>query len=352
MRLGLVSAERLLARTPLATVTTASALPLRDLLLRPLTDLRMSVTDRCNFRCSYCMPASAPAETRATGLLDFDELTRIAATFVELGVRKLRITGGEPLVRRDLPTLIARLARLPIRDLCMTTNGSLLSRHAEALVAAGLKRVTVSLDAIDELTFRRITRGRTSLKTVLGGIEAARRSGLAPVKINMVVQRGINDHAILDMASWARREGLELRFIEYMDVGCTNGWRIEDVVTAAEILETLQQRWPLVSDASSRGDAPAERFHYRDGAGVVGFVASISQPFCGACSRARITAAGQLHSCLFAESAMDLGRVMRDGGDVANAITRWWQSRSDRYSELRARIAAPQRRPEMSMVGG
>lgn len=356
MSAALVHADRLIAKLRPLPEEVVTARPLVDRLLRPLTDLRLSVTDRCNFRCTYCMPrskvGSMVAPARRDELLDFEELSQIAAAFVELGVKKLRITGGEPLVRRDLPHLVERLAKLAIPDLCMTTNGSLLAGQAQALVNAGLGRVTVSLDAIDELTFRRMTDGHTPLGRVLEGIDAARKAGLLPLKVNMVVQRGVNEHSVVPMAAWARREGLELRFIEYMDVGCSNGWQKSDVLTAEEIRERIEEHWPLVAMDTGDGRDTAERFRYSDGQTKIGIIASISRPFCAGCTRARVSSKGELYPCLFAPLGVDLASTLRDGGDIRPLIAQLWQRRTDRYSELRAGITSPMPRPEMSAIGG
>ena len=356
MNAPLVPIERVLSRLEPSSRTPSSSKELLDQRKRPLTDLRLSVTDRCNFRCPYCKPKNKPRHQPARGNgeppLDFDEITNIASAFVDLTVRKVRLTGGEPLVRRGLPQLVERLARLRIDDLCMTTNGSLLASQAAALSDAGLGRVTVSLDALDEVTFHRMTDGQASLGSVLAGIEAARRHGLAPVKINMVVQRGLNEHAILPMADWARREGLELRFIEYMDVGCANGWQRGDVVTAAEILELVGQNWPLEAAPNRNDHDTAERFRYLDGAGHIGVVASISRPFCSDCARARVSSKGMLYPCLFAPSGVDLAGPLREGQDLRPLISGFWRRRTDRYSELRAIMPSGLSRPEMSEIGG
>jgi GTP 3',8-cyclase len=353
---ALVSIDRLRVRGLGLAREARQNEPLLDRLQRPLTDLRLSVTDRCNFRCTYCMPRShfgpvVPPTTRSN-LLTFEELTSIAAAFVQLGVHKVRVTGGEPLVRRDLPELVAQLHRLPIRDLCLTTNGSLLAGQAKALAAAGLGRVTVSLDALDEPTFHRMSDTQFPLSKVLAGIEAARKYGLNPVRINMVVQRNVNEHSIVPMAAWARREGLELRFIEYMDVGCSNGWKPSDVVTAGEIKTRLCEQWPLEPLASNTTTETAERYRYCDGAGTVGLIASISRPFCRGCTRARVSSKGDLYPCLFAPAGYSLADTLRRGGDLRALIAELWGQRTDRYSELRADAHITQSRPEMSAIGG
>lgn len=285
-------------------------------------------------------------------LLNFDEIEQVVRAFVDLGIGKLRITGGEPLVRRELAKLVQRLSRLAIPDLCLTTNGSLLEGQAQALADAGLRRVTVSLDAIDELTFRRITDGRTPLSRVLAGIDAARRAVLGPVKINMVVTRGVNEHSVLPMADWARREGLELRFIEYMDVGSNDRWRAADVLTAAEIRNRICQIWPIDPIPSEDASHTAERFQYRDGGGQIGIIAAISRPFCGGCTRARVSSQGELYPCLFASSGLDLATPLRAGSDLGPIIADFWQRRRDRYSELRVDTPLRRSRPEMSAIGG
>lgn len=330
--------------------------PVRDRLARPLTDLRLSVTDRCNFRCTYCMPRTKVSTmvepTSRARLLNFDELTEVAAAFVALGVKKLRVTGGEPLVRRDLASLIARLARLDVRDVCLTTNGSLLAAQAQALSSAGLSRATVSLDAMDEPTFRRMTDSQATLSSVLDGIDAARKVGLNPVKINMVVQRGVNDHCVIPMAAWARRERLELRYIEYMDVGCTNGWRRSEVLTEQEIRARVHSVWPIEACEPDAPHGTAQRFRYTDGGGEIGIIASITKPFCGDCSRARVSSVGEFYPCLFATMGADLASPLRNGEDLRPIIASLWQGRNDRYSELRAVLPSSRPRPEMSAIGG
>lgn len=351
-----VPLERLASRTNVAKRRALVPRPLTDALDRPLTDLRLSVTDRCNFRCQYCMPRSKVGPVTALSsrsrLLDFDELYWLAKAFVALGVTKIRITGGEPLLRRDLAFLVERLASLGVDDLCMTTNGSLLSHHAQVLANAGLRRVTVSLDAIDESTFRRITDGHTPLSTILTGIDAARDAGLHPVKVNMVVQRGVNEHAILPMVRWARREGLELRLIEYMDVGSCNGWSRRYVVPSSEVKSLIHREFPLEPMLPRSREDTAERFRFLDGYGHVGTIASITRPFCGNCTRARISSQGQFYPCLFSPWGTDLATPLREGRPLRPIITELWQRRSDRYSELRSEVTKDQARPEMSQIGG
>ena len=334
---------------------------MRDRLHRPLRDLRISVTDRCNFRCTYCMPAEVFGPGFAflprTELLSFEEIARLAGIFAAAGVRKLRITGGEPLLRRDLPELIAMLAAVEgIEDIALTTNGSLLASRAEALAAAGLGRVTVSLDAIDETIFAAMNGVNVKVARVLAGVDAAQAAGLGPVKVNMVVKRGVNDGQILPMARYAREHGLALRFIEFMDVGTTNGWCLDEVVSAAEIHDTLQAEWPLEPVAAGYAGEVAQRYRYRDGSGEIGIIASVSQPFCGGCTRARLSADGQLFTCLFGAAGHDLRAPLRSGAsdpELAERIAGIWSVRNDRYSEQRSQ-AGPEEGPrvEMSYIGG
>ena len=331
---------------------------------RALRDLRISVTDRCNFRCPYCMPAEVFGRDFAflpkEQVLSFEEITRLASIFVGLGVHKLRITGGEPLVRRDLPELIRSLA--PLRttddlsvDLTLTTNGSALRALAAPLAEAGLQRITVSLDSLDDDVFGPMNGVDFPVSRVLDGIAAARDAGLAPIKVNTVVRRGMNEASILPLARWARDEGLILRFIEYMDVGHSNGWRLDDVVPADEILATIDADLPLEpAEANYRGEV-AGRYRFRDGNGELGVIASVSRPFCGDCTRARLSAEGHLYTCLFAVSGTDLKTPMRDGesdAELSARIQAVWGSRVDRYSELRS--AATERLPKVEMfaLGG
>ena len=329
--------------------------PPLDQLQRPLRDLRISVTDRCNFRCTYCMPrevfgagyAFLPREQ----LLSFEEITRLARVFLSLGVEKLRLTGGEPLLRRDLPHLVTMLARLDgLRDLTLTTNGSRLVELAAPLRAAGLRRLTVSVDSLDEETFRGMNDVDFPLHRVLRGIDAARAAGFTPIKINAVIKRGVNDHEIPTMAARFGGPEFVLRFIEFMDVGNTNGWRLEDVVPAAEIATQLGLA-PL--PAQYRGEV-ARRFRTPAG-GEIGLIASVTAPFCGDCTRARLTADGQLYTCLFATHGHDLRSPLRAGAsddELATLISRVWRSRGDRYSELRSEQSAEVAKVEMSQVGG
>jgi cyclic pyranopterin phosphate synthase len=340
----------------------------RDTLDRPIHDLRISVTDRCNFRCTYCMPREVYGRDFAflprAELLSFEEIERLARIFVGLGVRKLRLTGGEPLLRRDLPVLVRMLADLPgVDDLTLTTNGSLLSRHARALAEAGLSRISVSLDSLDDATFGRMNDVGFPVRRVLDGIAAAAEAGLRPVKVNMVVRRGINEGDVVPMARYFRERGHILRFIEYMDVGHTNGWRMDDVVPASEILSRIDAEMPLVALPPQYPGEVADRWTYRDGSGELGLIASVTQPFCADCTRARLTADGQLYTCLFASRGHDLREPLRSGATDAallEAVGAVWRARDDRYSELRTQVTVAGRelpivdlgRIEMSRIGG
>jgi len=328
-----------------------------DTLGRPLRDLRVSVTDRCNFRCVYCMPKEVfgreyPFLPRAD-LLTFEEIERVVRAAAGLGVTKVRITGGEPLVRRDVERLVALLEPLPL-DLTLTTNGALLAPKAGALAQAGLERITVSLDALDDDTFRALNDVDFPVARVLEGIEAAQSAGL-PVKVNCVVKRGVNEAEILPLASHFRGSGVTLRFIEYMDVGTTNGWQMDDVVPAAEIVSLLQRAFPLeLVDPAYRGEV-ARRYRYRDGGGEVGVIASVTQPFCGECTRLRLSADGSLYTCLFAARGHDVRAVLRRGAadeELRAALLGLWRPRADRYSELRTRETAAEPKVEMSYIGG
>jgi cyclic pyranopterin phosphate synthase len=330
-----------------------------DVFGRPLRDLRISVTDRCNFRCTYCMPKEVFGHSYRfmdrKELLDFDELTRVARAAVSLGVQKIRLTGGEPLVRRDIEHLIAMLAPLGA-ELTLTTNASLLPRKAQLLADAGLDRITVSLDALDDATFRRMNDAEFPVDRVLEGIEAARAAGL-PVKVNCVVKRGVNETQIVPMASYFRDTGNTLRFIEFMDVGATNGWRMDDVVPAAEILATVDAAFPVEpADARYRGEV-AKRYRYLDGKGELGLISSVTQPFCGDCTRSRISAEGKLYTCLFAVRGHDLRALIRGGAtddELAGQLAAIWRVRGDRYSELRSGATRIDEAPrvEMSYIGG
>ena len=330
---------------------------LRDRLGRPLRDLRLSVIDACNFRCPYCMPADRIPDDHgldAASRLSFDEIETLVRGFARLGVRKLRITGGEPLLRRNLPELVSRLVAIEgIEDLALTTNGSLLARHAHALRKAGLHRLTVSLDALDAELFSQLSGGRGHIDDVLAGLSEAQAAGFAGIKLNCVVQRGVNESQVLPLAGFAREHGHVLRFIEYMDVGTCNGWRREGVVPSAELRDRLHARWPLRPlDPQYRGEV-ASRYAYADGGGEVGFVSSVSAPFCGDCHRARVSADGHLYTCLFAGEGSDLRPVLRDGDiALADRVAQLWSQRGDRYSELRGRAGASRRHVEMYLVGG
>ena len=329
-----------------------------DRLGRPVRDLRISVTDRCNFRCVYCMPKDVYGRDYAflprAALLSFEEIERVARVFAALGVRKLRITGGEPLVRRDLERLIAKLAAIGDLDVTLTTNGALLAGKALALAHAGLTRITVSLDSLDDETFRRMNDVDFPVSRVLEGIEAAATAGL-PVKVNVVVKRGLNDDGIVQMAEFFRGTGHVLRFIEYMDVGHTNGWRLDDVVSAEEIVRRIGDVFPLEPvDAAYRGEV-ARRYRYLDGAGEIGAIGSVTQPFCGDCTRARLSADGKLYTCLFAVRGHDLRGLLRAGAtddDLADRLASIWGARDDRYSELRSAETSELERVEMSYIGG
>ena len=328
-----------------------------DTLQRPLHDLRISVTDRCNFRCVYCMPRDVYGHDYAflerRELLTFEEIARLAERFVELGVQKIRITGGEPLVRRDLERLVAMLAPLGT-DLTLTTNGFLLPAKARLLADAGLRRITVSLDSLDDATFRALNDADVCVDRVLEGIEAAVGAGL-PVKVNCVVKRGANEAEIVPLARHFHGTPHTLRFIEYMDVGHTNGWRLDDVVAAREIVEAIDAVLPLEPVAPGYRGEVARRYRYRDGGGEIGVIASVTQPFCGNCTRARLSAEGQLYTCLFAVRGHDLRALVRSGADDAElkeAIASIWTRRTDRYSELRSSNTAGLPKIEMSYIGG
>jgi GTP 3',8-cyclase len=332
----------------------------KDTLSRPIRDLRISVTDRCNFRCVYCMPKEVFGRDfqflERAELLSFEEIARLAGIFVSLGVRKIRLTGGEPLVRRDVERLVALLANTDgLTDLTMTTNGALLAAKAEALRRAGLRRITVSLDSLDDDVFMSMNDAGFPVARVLEGIDAAAVAGLRPVKVNMVVKRGVNDQSVLDMAAHFRGTGHVLRFIEYMDVGTTNGWRLADVVSAGEIVRTIEDRWPLEPlDPNYRGEV-ARRYRYRDGEGEIGLITSVTQPFCGNCTRVRLSAEGSLYTCLFATAGHDLRTLLRSGAsdtDIAGRLGSIWRDRTDQYSELRTAQTLSIPKVEMSHIGG
>jgi len=372
---------------PLADLRYAAAVPaipaqaipatglLADARGRPLHDLRISVTDRCNFRCSYCMPKEVFDRDYVflpqTSLLSFEEITRLARAFVAHGVQKIRLTGGEPLLRKGLENLIAMLAELrtpdgvPL-DLTLTTNGSVLAKKAKALAAAGLRRVTVSLDGLDDAVFRRMNDVDFPVADVLAGISAAQQAGLGPIKVNMVVKRGTNDHEIVPMAEHFRALNAQqphnpvvLRFIEYMDVGASNGWRMDEVLPSAQVLDRLRAHWPLQAlDAATTGET-AQRWRYGDGGGEVGVISSVTQAFCHDCNRARLSTEGKLFMCLFASQGHDLRALLRGGAsdaDITSALAVLWARRDDRYSELRAaqpgEAGGGARRVEMSYIGG
>jgi GTP 3',8-cyclase len=332
---------------------------LLDALGRPLRDLRVSVTDRCNFRCVYCMPKEVFGPDHAfldrREILTFEEIERLARAFAALGVTKVRLTGGEPLLRQDLPTLVAMLARIEGLDLTLTTNGAALERLARPLAEAGLRRITVSLDALDDEVFRAMNDVDFPVARVLAGIDAAAAAGLAPVKVNTVVRRGMNDDAVLPLARRFRGTGHVLRFIEYMDVGATNGWRMEDVVPAEEIVAAIDREHPLEAVRRDDPSDTALRWRYRDGAGEIGVVASVTRAFCRSCTRARVSADGRFYTCLFAATGHDLKSLLRSGASDASlreAIVSIWSARTDRYSELRAAATPSPARVEMSFIGG
>ncbi len=332
-----------------------------DRLGRPIHDLRISVTDRCNFRCTYCMPKEVFGRDYAflpkDQVLSFEEIERAARAFVSLGVAKLRVTGGEPLVRRDLPDLIAMLAALrtpggDALDLTLTTNGAALRSLARPLADAGLRRVTVSLDSLDDAVFGAMNGIDFPVARVLDGIDAALEAGLTPLKVNMVVRRGINEGSIVPMARWARETGVTLRFIEYMDVGHSNGWRLDEVVPATELIEMVTSEWPAEpAEAQYRGEV-AGRWRYLDGSGEFGIISSVTMPFCRDCTRARLSADGKLYTCLFAVEGRDVRAVLRDGTDDAALVAflaDTWRGRDDRYSELRT-LSTREGRPDLPKV--
>jgi cyclic pyranopterin phosphate synthase len=334
---------------------------MQDTLNRPIHDLRISVTDRCNFRCTYCMPKEVFGRDFAflqrDELLTFEEITRLARHFVSMGVRKIRLTGGEPLLRRDLERLVEQLSAIEgLDDIALTTNGSLLTREkALALRAAGLRRITVSLDSLDDATFRAMNDVSFPVDRVLDAIEIAAEAGLTPVKVDVVVKRGMNDRDIAAIARRFRGTGHIVRFIEYMDVGNSNGWRIDDVVSGREILAVLQSVAPLVpADANYFGEV-AERWTWSDGSGEIGIITSVTQPFCSTCTRARLAANGELYLCLFAGTGHDLRSLLRGGAtddEIANVLANIWRARTDRYSEERAAATPGLRKVEMSHIGG
>ena len=383
METELDSAHMFEKTIPLADIRYASRVPhiptqrlspnglLSDTLARPLRDLRISVTDRCNFRCSYCMPSEVFNKDYTflpqTSLLSFEEITRLTRVFVAHGVEKIRLTGGEPLLRKHLEVLIEMLANIqtpagkPL-DITLTTNASLLAKKAQSLKDAGLQRVTVSLDALDDATFRQMNDVDFPVADVLRGIEAAQKVGLAPIKINMVVKRGTNDAEILPMARHFRNSGTVLRFIEYMDVGATNGWRMDEVLPSAQVIERINTEFPVVAIDPNYTGETAARWRYADGAGEIGVISSVTQAFCSDCNRARLSTEGKLFLCLFASQGHDLRALLRGGfadDQIAGAVAHIWQKRDDRYSEQRAALPADTsvqdsglKRVEMSYIGG
>jgi len=329
-----------------------------DTLGRTMHDLRISVTDRCNFRCVYCMPREVfDANYRFLpheAILSFEEIARLARVFVGLGVQKIRLTGGEPLVRRHLHRLVEMLAGLGA-ELTLTTNGSLLANQVHDLKKAGLNRVTVSLDSLDDATFRAMNDADFPVAKVIEGIDAAAAAGLGPVKVNMVVKRGVNDREVVQMAGRWRGSGHIIRFIEYMDVGSTNGWRMDEVVPSAEVVQRVAERWPLEPLVANYAGEVAERWRYRDGAGEIGVISSVTQAFCSSCTRMRLSTEGSLYTCLFAQSGHDLKQLLRAGASddvLRNEIAAVWQKRADRYSEIRTAETAKAKKVEMSYIGG
>lgn len=334
---------------------------IRDAFNRPLRDLRISVTDRCNFRCTYCMPAEIFGERYQflpkAEILTFEEITRLTRIIVRLGAVKVRLTGGEPLVREEVEKLVGMLAEIDgVDDLTMTTNAYLLPQKAQALKDAGLQRITVSLDSLDDTVFRQMNGGRSSVQKVLDGIAAAEQAGLSPIKINAVVQRGVNDHTIVDLARWAKDKGYILRFIEYMDVGNKNGWKLDHVVSAREIVERIDAVMPLEATQRNYRSEVAKRYCYRDGGGEIGLIASVTMPFCGACTRMRLSPEGGIYTCLFATEGTDLRGPLRAGAtddEIEQIIRGTWGARIDRYSEERGELTEPREsKVEMYHIGG
>jgi cyclic pyranopterin phosphate synthase len=332
--------------------------PVRDQSSRPLRELRVSVTDRCNFRCGYCMPREVFGEgyefLPRRAILRFEEIQRVVRIFVELGVRKVRVTGGEPLLRHDLPQLVAMLAEIEGIELALTTNGALLPKYARELADAGMHRVTVSLDSLDDAVFRRMNDADFPVARVLEGIAAAEAAGMAPIKVNCMVQRGVNDHTLVELARHFKSTGHVVRFIEFMDVGTTNEWHAEDVVSGAEIVERITAEFPADPvEPAYRGEV-AKRWRYRDGSGEFGVITSVTRPFCGDCTRARLSAEGVVYTCLFAHQGTDLRETLRGGHSddrLREVISGLWTARTDRYSELRAAGKTPPK-IEMSYIGG
>jgi len=355
--------DRAALRVPAGAAVTADG-RVADQLNRPLRDLRISVTDRCNFRCTYCMPKEVFDKNYRflphADLLTFEEITRLARAFIEHGVEKIRLTGGEPLLRKDIERLLAMLSRLTTRDgrpldLTLTTNGSILARKARTLADAGLRRVTVSLDGLDDAMFRRMNDVDYPVEAVLEGIAAAAAAGLEPIKVNMVVKRGINEDEILPMARHFKGSGHILRFIEFMDVGSSNSWRLDDVVPSREVIRRIDAELPLEAIEANYAGEVAERWRYRDGSGEIGVISSVTQAFCRDCTRARLSTEGRLYLCLFASRGYDLRHLLREGSSdaqIISAIGRIWRAREDRYSELRSKATAGLRKIEMSYIGG
>ena len=344
---------------PTAGTSVRAVGPSLDTRRRPLRDLRISVTDRCNFRCTYCMPKEVFGKDYAflphAALLSFEEITRLARLFRDQGVEKLRLTGGEPLLRRNVERLIEMLARIDGLELTLTTNGSLLAKKARTLRDAGLQRVTVSLDSLDDATFRTMNDVDFPVEKVLEGIAAADDAGLAPIKVNMVVKRGVNDASIVPMARHFKGTGHILRLIEFMDVGSSNGWRMDDVVPSAEVVRRIGAVFPLEPAEPNYPGEVAERWRYRDGSGEIGVISSVTQAFCGTCTRARLSTEGMLYTCLFATSGYDFRALVRGGADddaIRAAIASVWGVRADRYSEIRTAATAGARKIEMSYIGG
>jgi len=339
---------------------TSEPAPLLDRYQRPLRDLRISVTDRCNFRCTYCMPEEVFNEKhefmKREKLLTFEEITRLVRLIVGLGAIKLRLTGGEPLMRQELEKLVTMLTAIDgTDDIAMTTNAYFLPEKAQLLKDAGLQRVTISLDTLDNDIFKRMNGGRSDVDKVLRGIEAAERAGLTPIKVNAVVQRGVNDHTIVDLARYCKERGYILRFIEYMDVGTLNGWRMDHVVPAKEIVQRIHAELPLERIQRNYASETALRFRYQDGQGELGIIASVTMPFCGDCSRLRLSPDGTIYTCLFATQGTDLKTPMRNGAsdeDLIALITQTWHDRTDRYSEIRGGGGRSQEKIEMYYIGG
>jgi cyclic pyranopterin phosphate synthase len=331
---------------------------LADTRARPLRDLRISVTDRCNFRCTYCMPREVFGADHQflphSAILSFEEITRLARVFVELGVQKIRLTGGEPLLRKDLPRLVAMLSPLGA-ELTLTTNGSTLVKHARALKEAGLDRLTVSLDSLDDATFQAMNDAEFPVEKVLDGIAAAGEAGFAPIKVNMVVKRGVNDQQVVEVARHWRDSGHIVRFIEFMDVGSTNGWRMDDVIPSAEIVRRISAAFPLEPVEANYAGEVAQRWRYVDGAGEIGVISSVTQAFCSTCNRLRLSTEGSLYTCLFGQQGHDLKTLLRGGAsedELRNEIAAVWQRRDDRYSEIRTAETAKNKKVEMSYIGG